>query len=91
MTLRIKPVKLKQSIYFRVPNDIADLIGIEPSAEVTLSLEDQDQQFLLVYSVTKSQITEQARPSTQRFSASEAEHLVAVPRAPRTITVEGHE
>jgi hypothetical protein len=91
MTLRIKPVKLKQSIYFRVPNDIADLISIEPNAEVTLSLQDQDKQFLLVYSVTKSPIAEQARPFAQRIQNSESEHLVALPRAHRTITVESRE
>lgn len=91
MTLRIKPVKLKQSIYFRVPNDIADLIGIEPSAQVTLSLEDQDEQFLLVYSVAKSQVAEQAGPSSLRYHDSEAERLIPVPTAHRTIAVRGRE
>lgn len=91
MTLRIKPVRLKQSIYFRVPNDIADLIGIDPSAQVTLSLKDQDQQFLLVYSVTKTQVAEQSAPSSQRYLDSEAEQLIPVPRVHRTIAVRGHE
>lgn len=53
MTLKIRPVRLKQSIYFRVPIDIADLIGLDPNAEVTLNLEERDDQFLLIYSVGK--------------------------------------
>ena len=53
MTLRIKPVKLRQTIYVRVPNDIADLIGIDPDAEVTLNIEEQEDKFLLKYAVTK--------------------------------------
>lgn len=53
MTLKIRPVKLKQSIYFRVPSDIADLIGLDPNADVTLTLREQDSRFLLIYSVNK--------------------------------------
>jgi hypothetical protein len=60
LTLKIRPVKLKQSVYFRVPNDIADLIGIDSNAQVTLNLEERDEKFLLIYSVTKtSEITTQ--------------------------------
>ena len=49
-------MKLKQSIYLRVPNDIADLIGIESDAEITLHIKEQDKQFLLIYSVSKSHV-----------------------------------
>ena len=56
MTLRIKPVKLNQTIYFRVPNDIADLVGIDSNAEVTLNIEEHDGEFLLKYNVTKPPI-----------------------------------
>ena len=63
MTLRIKPVMLKQSVYFRVPNDIADLIGIEPQADVTLSLEDQNDRYLLIYSVKKPHVLGEQNPS----------------------------
>ncbi len=55
MVLKIKPVRLGQSVYFRVPNDIADLIGIRLDADVTLSLREQDDKFLLAYSVAKTQ------------------------------------
>jgi antitoxin component of MazEF toxin-antitoxin module len=54
MTLRIKPVRLNKSIYFRVPNDIADLLGIDQMTEVTLTLEHSSDNSLLIYSVKKS-------------------------------------
>ncbi len=53
MPLRIRPVRLKQSIYFRVPNDIADLTEIDQDTEVTLGIEEQEDQFLLKYAVRK--------------------------------------
>lgn len=56
MTLIIKPVKLNQTIYFRVPNDIADLMGIDSDAEITLNIEELDDKFLLKYNVTKSPV-----------------------------------
>jgi hypothetical protein len=53
LTLKIKPVKLRQSIYFRVPSDIANLIGLKSDAEVTLNLEEQEDRYLLTYTVLK--------------------------------------
>ncbi|MCJ7760652.1 hypothetical protein MUP59_05865 [Candidatus Bathyarchaeota archaeon] len=55
MPLRIKPVLLKQSVYFRVPSSIADLVEIHPNSQVTLHVKEQDDRFLLTYSVEKSQ------------------------------------
>jgi len=54
LPLRIKPVRLKQSIYLRIPNDIADLIEVDPDDEITMRIDEQDGQFLLIYSVKKS-------------------------------------
>ena len=54
MALKIKPVRLGQSVYFRVPNDIADLIGMQSDADVTLNLHEHDDRFLLDYSVAKT-------------------------------------
>jgi len=54
VTLIIRPVKLKRSVYFRVPNDIADLISIEDDSHVTLTLEERNDRYLLVYSVFKN-------------------------------------
>jgi len=54
LTLSIRPVRLKRSIYFRVPNDIVDLISLEDNAQVTLTLEERNDRHLLVYSVLKN-------------------------------------
>lgn len=53
MTLSIRPVRLKRSVYFRVPNDIVDLIGLEDNSQVILTLEEKSDRHLLVYSVLK--------------------------------------
>ncbi|MGP8069271.1 MAG: hypothetical protein ACLP5V_05230 [Candidatus Bathyarchaeia archaeon] len=53
MALKIRPVRLNKSIYVRVPNDIADLIGIDGEAEITLRFQDADEQFFLIYSIRK--------------------------------------
>ena len=63
--MRIKPVRLKQTVYFRVPNDIVDLIGIDPDAEVTLNLEEHENEFLLKYAVMKPRIKQALRQSIQ--------------------------
>jgi len=57
MTLSIRPVRLKKSVYFRVPNDIADLINLEDDSQVTLTLEEKEDRHLLVYSVLKTKRT----------------------------------
>jgi len=73
MTLRIKPVKLNQTIYFRVPNDIVDLVGIDSNAEVTLNIEEFADKFLLKYNVTKSPIPSPGlRVSTIKVSPNNA-------------------
>jgi hypothetical protein len=53
MALKIKPVRLNKSIYVRVPNDIADLIGINGEADVTLKFQDAGEEFFLIYVVHK--------------------------------------
>ena len=54
MALKIKPVKLNRSIYVRVPNDIADLIGIDGEADITLRVQDSPEEFFLIYSIHKT-------------------------------------
>jgi len=54
MTLSIRPVRLNKSVYFRVPNDIADLIGLEDDSQVTLTLEERNDRHLLMYCVLKA-------------------------------------
>jgi hypothetical protein len=53
MPLKIKPVRLNRSIYVRVPNDIADLIGIDGEADITLRFQDAGEEFSLIYSIRK--------------------------------------
>jgi len=53
LTLSIRPIRLKRSVYFRVPNDIVDLISLEDDSKVTLALEEKNDRHLLVYSVIK--------------------------------------
>ncbi|MGA8905896.1 MAG: hypothetical protein WB661_12920 [Candidatus Bathyarchaeia archaeon] len=65
MALKIRPVRLKQTVYLRIPNDIADLIGIQPNAELTLNLKELQDTFLLTYSVAKS---EQREPRRQAIT-----------------------
>jgi len=86
LPLRIKPVKLKQSVYFRVPSNIAGLIEVGPDSQVTLRIKEQDEQFLLIYSVEKSQGADKAdlaipiqmlaKSSTQSARTSEEEMQV---------------
>ncbi len=53
LALKIRPVRLNKSIYVRVPNDIADLIGIDGQADVTLRLQDAGEEFFLIYAIRK--------------------------------------
>lgn len=54
MTLSIRPIRLKRSIYFRVPNDLVDLISLDDDSQVILTLEEKEDRHLLVYSVLKA-------------------------------------
>ena len=53
MALKIKPVRLNRSIYVRIPNDIADLAGIDGDADITLRVQDSGEEFSLIYSIRK--------------------------------------
>ena len=54
MTLLIRPVKMNKSIYVRVPNDIAHIIGMDNQVEVSFSFEDTGNELHLIYSLNKS-------------------------------------
>ncbi len=53
MALLIRPVKMNKSIYVRVPNDIAHIIGLDNQNEVSFGFEDVGGEFRLIYSLTK--------------------------------------
>jgi hypothetical protein len=70
MPLKIKPVRLNRSIYVRVPNDIADLIGLDGEADITLRFQNVGEEFFLIYSIRKKapimiKLPEQAQPVQQ--------------------------
>jgi hypothetical protein len=54
MPLLIRPVKMNKSIYVRVPNDIAHIIGLDNQVEVSFSFEDIGNELRLIYSLSKS-------------------------------------
>ena len=54
MPLLIRPVKMNKSIYVRVPNDIAHIIGLDNRVEVSFSFEDIGNELRLIYSLNKS-------------------------------------
>jgi hypothetical protein len=53
-------VRLNKSVYFRVPSDIVDLIGLENDSQVSLTIEEEADRHLLVYSVLKNKPLENA-------------------------------
>jgi hypothetical protein len=53
MPLLIRPVKMNKSIYVRVPNDIAHIIGLDNQVEVSFSFEDVGEELRLIYSLNK--------------------------------------
>lgn len=57
LALKIRPVRLNKSIYVHVPNDIADLIGVDGQTDVTLRLQDTSEEFFLIYTVPKPRQT----------------------------------
>lgn len=54
MPLLIRPVKMNKSIYVRVPNDIAHIIGLDNQVEVSFSFEDTGKELHLIYLLIKS-------------------------------------
>jgi hypothetical protein len=88
MPLLIRPVKMNKSIYVRVPNDIAHIIGLDNRVEVSFSFEDVGNELRLIYSLEKSKPEQQraegsavdakkvivAKPSIQGLRAGESEN-----------------
>jgi len=55
MTLIVRPIRLNKSVYIRVPNDIADMIGLSEANQFTLRFQETDQESQLIYSIQKSE------------------------------------
>ena len=65
MTLVIKTVRLNKSVYLRIPNDIADLMGLTKTDQFTLQFQDFEDEVKLIYSLPKS-ITNQTVQKTNK-------------------------
>ena len=65
VTLVIKPVRLNKSVYLRIPNDIADLIGLSKTDEFTLRFQDTEVEVNLVYSLRKTTVDKMVQKTTK--------------------------
>jgi len=57
--LKVKPVKLRDSLYLLIPVDIARLLGVAASSHVQLSLNENQDSVRLVYEMRKDESPEQ--------------------------------
>ena len=55
MTLRVRPVKLRDSLYLLIPVDIARLLGVASSSDFHLSLNENQDSVKLVYELKKEE------------------------------------
>jgi len=51
--LKVKPVKLRDSLYLLIPVDIARLLGVAASSHFQLSLNESQESVKLVYEMRK--------------------------------------
>ena len=75
MPLLIRPVKMNKSIYVRVPNDIAHIIGLDNQVEVSFSFEDIGSELRLIYSLDKSRPNHEQQVKTP--PASDVQSAIA--------------
>lgn len=61
MPLRVRPVKLRDSLYLLIPVDIARLLGVVSSSDFQLSLNENQDTVKLVYELKK----EETSPSNE--------------------------
>ena len=55
MPLKVKPVKLRESLYLLIPVDIARLLGVAASSHFQLSLNENQDSVMLVYEMRKDE------------------------------------
>jgi hypothetical protein len=53
--LRVRPVKLRDSLYLLIPVDIARLLGVASSSDFQLSLNENQETVKLVYELKKEE------------------------------------
>lgn len=57
MPLKVRPVKLRDSLYLLIPVDIARLLGVASSSDFQLSLNENQDTVKLVYELRKEEST----------------------------------
>src|SRR2546427_657107 len=55
VTLKVRPVKLRDSLYLLIPVDIARLLGVASSSDFQLSLNENQDSVKLVYELKKDE------------------------------------
>ncbi len=55
MPLRVRPVKLRDSLYLLIPVDIARLLGVASSSDFQLTLNENKDAVKLVYEMKKNE------------------------------------
>jgi hypothetical protein len=55
VTLKVRPVKLRDSLYLLIPVDIARLLGVASSSDFRLSLNESQDSVKLVYELKKGE------------------------------------
>ena len=55
MPLKVRPVKLRDSLYLLIPVDIARLLGVASSSDFQLSLNENQDTVKLVYELKKEE------------------------------------
>ena len=62
--MKVRPVKLRDSLYLLIPVDIARLLGVASSSDFQLSLNENPESVKLVYELRKeeAQSSEEKKP-----------------------------
>ncbi len=63
MPLKVRPVKLRDSLYLLIPVDLARLLGVASSSDFQLRLDENQDSVKLVYELKKEE--ERARAETK--------------------------
>ena len=87
MPLLIRPVKMNKSIYVRVHNDIAHIIGLDNQVEVSFSFEDIGNELRLIYSLNKSKLENQQSISNLTVNAESVIATKSKPSLTKSPTV----
>jgi len=63
--LKVKPVKLRDSLYLLIPVDIARLLGVAASSHFQLSLNENQESVRLVYEMKKDESPKEVVPKDE--------------------------